>query len=168
MRAIQRYACLHANGMYCTRCLRRLDLFGLKYRETGWESWCRACNVEWMTHSMISSYRCCSRAHARLSDNLAKYIASYEWVKAALLHRLPMRKHKRSLQLLEWFCVPLNGSLWLWASEEDPMIWTLEEPHVRNSAFKDNCFDPLEEEDPTLLRAIHSYLSPSLQDALFE
>jgi hypothetical protein len=133
-----RYSRLYATGMYCKRCFRRSDLFGSKDHETGWEGWCKVCNAEWMTHSMISSYRCCNQAHATLSDSILKYVASFLWVKAALIHRLTIRQHKSSLQLLEWFCIPLNsGALG---------------SGVLGSG--------------KLLRAIYSYLAPGLDDAI--
>ena len=50
------------DGSRCKRCGTRSQLFGNRDPESGWEGYCRVCNMEWYTWQLDSSVRTCNRA----------------------------------------------------------------------------------------------------------
>ena len=112
---------LHRDGRHCSRCNRRCNLFGSRDVETGWEGWCSVCNSEWKMHNILSRCLCSSRACSIASSlpgmgmhfpiHVVITVYSFLFVDSATKHRAVMRRHKRNVQLLEWFCVRLD--LWL-------------------------------------------------------
>ena len=174
------YLALRCNGRRCMRCSRRSNLFGNRDVETEWEGWCSVCNAEWRIHSLISSCRCCSQACSIAVPFfcgfgipgdvvLEDWITSYLWVEPALIHRVTMRRHKRSVQILEWTSTRLDWYLADDSSEElaldeQPMLWSLRHEYIRGSLFWKSCFHVSESTSQTLLSAIHTYLVPGLSD----
>ena len=174
------YAGLSSYNGSCRRCRRPGKLFGLRDAETGWESWCSVCNAEWKMNDIMGKYRCCSRACSiaspvpcgmGISLAGAVLIESYLFIDGPTKHAAVMRRHRCKLDLLEWTSARLDWFLADDSSEElepdDPP--TLQS--LRHWCVRDMRFGPFarrriadfNEMGPTLLEAIHSYLTPSLQ-----
>ena len=92
-------------------------------------------------------------------------IISYLFVEAALIHRMGLRGHKRTLQLLEWTSARMEWWLADDSSEEleldePPMLWSLRHVYA-NATLSRSCFSPLDR-GQTVLDAIYTYLAPNM------
>ena len=91
-----------------------------------------------------------------------------------MAHRAVMREHKRALQLLEWTSAFLDWYECEDSSEElsldeQPMLWSLRHVYLdaRFGPFARSCFSSLDRRR-SLLDAIYTYLTPSLDAGLME
>ncbi len=116
------YLALSTDPRRCQRCGRQAKLFGLRDVETVWRGYCIVCNADWRIQLLDHHFRCCNRncnvtsppfcgLRCDIPLIVALNINSYLVVEGSILHRMVMRRHKRTLQLLEWTCARLDWVL---------------------------------------------------------
>ena len=165
---------LHSGEHFCHRCGRPANLFGSRDVETGWEGWCKVCNADWHYHKVVSSIRCCSRVSnvaspvvcglrfripVAITIKIQTYLINDQ--SGATIHILTMRKHKCTLQLLEWTSARLHWYLADDSSDE----FALDDPVTLVSLRHEPLCRRFHELDyaRTLLEHVYTFLSPSFK-----
>ena len=179
------YTPLRNDNRRCQRCNRQCKLFGQRDVDTRWFGWCVVCNAAWRMRE-VRSYLCCDRTSninfpfhfGRFCTDIAQTIREYLFiVSSALIHRMTMSHHRRSLTKLLWTSARLD---WFLADdsseeleiEEQPMLWSLRHvyvsqenqrsyyPHLDKFEYAD--MSKYVQASLTLLDVIYTYINPDV------